>query len=68
MTIHVKAKQIQWVSVAEKAVATAIQSGLAVVVVADVASAKAALVAAVAAGLAVLKNAVKDWGSALEKS
>jgi|TARA_Y100000310_G_scaffold23587_1_gene22649 hypothetical protein len=68
MTIHVKAKQIQWVSVAEKAVATAIQSGLAVVVVADVASAKAALVAAVAAGLAVLKNAVKDWVSALEKS
>jgi hypothetical protein len=64
----VKAKQIQWVSVAEKAVATAIQSGLAVVVVADVASAKAALVAAVAAGLAVLKNAVKDWVSALEKS
>jgi len=68
VTIHVKAKQIQWVSVAEKAVATAIQSGLAVVVVADVASAKAALVAAVAAGLAVLKNAVKDWVSALEKS
>ena len=68
MTIHVKAKEINWISVAEKAVSTAIQSALALVVVGDLGSVKLALAAGLAAGLAVLKNAVKEWRGLVEKA
>ena len=68
MTIYVKAQEINWVSVAEKAVSTAIQSGLALLVVGDLGSVKLALAAGLAAGLAVLKNAVKEWRGLVEKA
>ena len=68
MTIHVKAKEINWISVAEKAVSTAIQSALALLVVGDVVSVKLALAAGLAAGLAGLKNAVKEWRGLVEKA
>ena len=68
MTIHVKAKEINSISVAEKAVSTAIQSALALLVVGDLGSVKLALAAGLAAGLAVLKNAVKEWRGLVEKA
>jgi len=68
MTIYVKAQEINWVSVAEKAVSTAIQSGLALLVVGDLGSVKLALAAGLAAGLAVVKNAVKEWRGLVEKT
>ena len=68
MTIHVKAKEINWISVAEKAVSTAIQSALALLVVGDLGSVKLALAAGLAAGLAVLKNAVKEGRGLVEKA
>ena len=68
MTIYVKAQEINWVSVAEKAVSTAIQSGLALLVVGELGSVKLALAAGLAAGLAVVKNAVKEWRGLVEKT
>ena len=68
MTINVKAKEVNWLTVLERAVATALQAGLALVVVGDLSSLEAALVASVAAGLAVVKNAVQEWLSTLEKA
>jgi len=67
MTIHMKAKEINWVSVAEKAISTGIQSGLALLVVGDMSSVELALASGLAAGLAVLKNAVKEWRNLVEK-
>ena len=68
MTIYVKAQEINWVSVAEKAVSTAIQRGLALLVVGALGSVKLALAAGLAAGLAVVKNAVKEWRGLVEKT
>ena len=48
--------------IAERAVMTAIQTFLALVVVSDLSSAKTAAAAAVAAGLSVLKGAVAAGG------
>lgn len=67
MTINVKAREIDWRNVCERAVATALQAGLALVVVGNMGSLETAVVAAVAAGLAVIKNAVQEWLSAVEK-
>ncbi len=68
MTINVKAKEIDWVSVGEKAISTALQTFLSLWVLTDTSSVEGAVVAAGAAALAVLKNAVKEWRSELEKA
>jgi len=68
VTINVKAKEIDWVSVGEKAISTALQTFLSLWVLTDTSSVEGAVVAAGAAALAVLKNAVKEWRSELEKA
>tara|TARA_B100000287_G_scaffold426449_1_gene474379 strand:+ start:7918 stop:8124 length:207 start_codon:yes stop_codon:yes gene_type:complete len=68
MTIKVKAKEINWMSVGEKAISTALQSFLAIWVVTDTSSVKGALTAAAAAGIAVLKNAVKEYRAQVDKA
>ena len=67
MTIHVKAREINWVSVIERSVSTAVQTFAAGWIVLDASSAKTAGLAALASGLSVLKNAVKEWHSKTEK-
>jgi hypothetical protein len=67
MTTIIKAKEIQWVNVLERAVATTLQSFLAVWMMTDCSTLRAAAVSAVASGLSVLKSAVAEWNSKLEK-
>mgnify|MGYP001372238485 CR=1 FL=1 len=67
MTIHIKAREINWVAVSERALSTMIQTFLAGWVILDTSSLKTAGLAAVAAGLSVLKNAVREWCSLTEK-
>ena len=66
MTTLIKAKEIIWVNVLERAVATTLQSFLAVWMITDCSTLRAAAVSAVASGLSVLKNAVAEWNSRLE--
>jgi hypothetical protein len=68
VTIDVRAKEIDWIGTLERAIATALQAGLAVWTVGGLDSGKAAVTAAAAAGLSVLKNVVKDWVSKVEKA
>lgn len=68
MTVNVKAKQVDWANVLERMASTAIQVALAAVVVGDVSSWKTAAMAGLAAGLSVLKNAVKEWRALVEKA
>tara|TARA_B100001750_G_C15474810_1_gene581865 strand:+ start:1177 stop:1383 length:207 start_codon:yes stop_codon:yes gene_type:complete len=67
MTINVKAREINWISVLERSASTMIQTFMAGWVVLDASSMKTAGLSAVAAGLSVLKNAVKEWHSKTEK-
>ena len=67
MTIHVKAREINWLAVAERAVSTMIQTFLAGWIILDTSSLKTAGLAAAAAGLSVLKNAVREWVTKVEK-
>ena len=66
MTIQVKARQVDWKSVAEKAVSTFIQSFLSIFVLVDTSTIKGAATAGAAAALAVLKNAVKEWNGKVD--
>lgn len=68
MTISVEAKQIDWTGVLERMASTAVQVALAAVVVGDVSSLKTAAMTGLAAGLSVLKNAVKEWRALVEKA
>ena len=67
MTTMIKAKEINWVNVVERAAATAVQGFLAVWVMTDLSTVEGAATAAAAAALSVLKTAVVEWNSKLEK-
>jgi len=67
MTIQVKAKEINWWAVGERALSTMIQTFLAGWIILDTSSLKTAGLAAAAAGLSVLKNAVREWVTKVEK-
>lgn len=67
MTTLIKAKEIQWINVLERALATMAETFLAVWVITDISTVTAAAVAAGASGLAVIKSAVADWNSKMEK-
>ena len=67
MTTLIKAKEIQWINVLERALATMAETFLAVWVITDISTVTAAAVAAGASGLAVIKSAVAEWNSKMEK-
>ena len=67
MTTMVKAKEINWVNVVERALATAAEGFLAVWVMTDLSTLESAATAGAAAALSVLKTAVVEWNSKLEK-
>ncbi len=63
-----KAREINWVNVGERCLATMAQAFLAAWTIgAGGGAARAAAIAAVAAGLSVVKNAVTEWASNTEK-
>ena len=67
MTIQVKAKEINWWAVGERALSTIIQTFLAGWLILDTSSLKTAGLAAAASGLSVVKNAVREWVTKVEK-
>ena len=67
MTIQVKAKEINWWAAGERALATMIQTFLAGWIILDTSSLKTAGLAAAASGLSVVKNAVREWVTKVEK-
>ena len=67
MTIQVKAKEINWWAVGERALSTMIQTFLAGWIILDTSSLKTAGLAAAASGLSVVKNAGREWVTKVEK-
>ncbi len=67
MTTMVKAKEINWLNVLERAAATAVQGFLAVWVMTDLSTVEGAATAAAAAALSVLKTAVVEWNTKFEQ-
>ena len=67
MTIQVKAKEINWWAVGERALSTMMQTFLAGWIILDTSSLKTAGLAAAASGLSVVKNAVREWVTKVEK-
>ena len=67
MTIQVKAKEINWWAVGERALSTMLQTFLAGWIILDTSSLKTAGLAAAASGLSVVKNAVREWVTKVEK-
>ena len=67
MTIQVKAKEINWWAVGERALSTMMQTFLAGWIIQDTSSVKTDGVAAAASGLSVVKNAVREWVTKVEK-